>query len=68
MKSGCGFYLLMLLLAFAFMCIAPAFEMWIWNAVIVDLFAAPEVGFWQMFGIHWLCTLLFRSAITINRD
>ena len=62
---GCG---LVIVLAILFMCIAPAIELWLWNWVLVDLFNAPVVNFWQMCGIHWLCTLLFRSVISINRE
>lgn len=68
MKNGCGWYILLIILGIAFMCITPLFEMWIWNWVIVDLFAAPAVDFWQMLGIHWLCTMLFRNVITVKRD
>jgi hypothetical protein len=42
--------------------------MWIWNWVAVDLFNAPAVDFWQMCGIHWLCTMLFGRTVTIKRD
>ena len=46
-----------------FLC--PAIEMWLWNSVLVDLFPKiPVVGYWQMFAINWLCSLLFRQRST----
>lgn len=43
-----------------FLC--PAIEMWLWNKFLVDVFPViPAITYWQMFGINWLCSLLFKA-------
>lgn len=51
-----------LLILFA---IGPLLVMWLWNWIAVDLFSAPVIGFWQAFGLQWLCRLLFGHT-TVN--
>lgn len=39
--------------------------MWLWNGVVLDLFAAGAVrpiGFWGAWGLLILCGLLFKST------
>ena len=64
---GCGTVILVVLLVLA-LCfvINPLLVMWLWNWIAVKLFAAPVIGFWQAFGLHWLCTLLFGSTRVIR--
>lgn len=38
--------------------------MWLWNAVIVIVFAAPALNYWQAYGICIICNLLFKSTNT----
>lgn len=68
--EGCLLAILALILVIALMFICPWIEMMLWNWVMVDLFAMPTVTFWQMFGLNWLCGLLFRrsSNISTKRD
>ena len=40
--------------------------MWLWNAVIPDIFNLPEITFWQAAGLNWLCSFLFRPYISTN--
>ena len=59
------------ILVVAFMFLSPWIEMMLWNWVMVDLFAMPTVTFWQMFGLNWLCGLLFRRtspSISTKKD
>lgn len=69
-NEGCLWAILAVVLIIALMFISPWIEMLLWNWVIVDLFAMPTVTFWQMFGLNWLCGLLFRrsSNISTKRD
>jgi hypothetical protein len=39
-----------------------AILMWLWNAVIVVVFAAPALSYWQAYGICIICNLLFKSS------
>jgi hypothetical protein len=69
--EGCLLAILAVILIIALMFICPWIEMMLWNWVMVDLFAMPTVTFWQMFGLNWLCGLLFRrsnSSISTKRD
>lgn len=45
--------------------------MWLWNGVVVDLFAAGAVrpvGFWSAWGLLILCGLLFKSSVSKQSD
>ena len=69
--DGCMWARMAVALVIAMMFLSPWIEMMLWNWVMVDLFSAPVVSFWQMFGLNWLCGLLFRrsnSSISTKRD
>jgi hypothetical protein len=51
---------------FGVMCLQSWLVMLLWNWVAVDLFGAPVLGFWMAFGLCWLCSLLFKSKVTVN--
>jgi hypothetical protein len=53
--------------AFGMMCLQAWVVMLLWNWVAVGLFGAPALGFWMAFGLSWLCSLLFKSKVTINK-
>ena len=44
-----------------------AILMWLWNAVIVIVFAAPALTYWQAYGICIICNLLFKSTNTSTK-
>lgn len=52
---------------FGIMCLHAWVVMLLWNWIAVGLFGAPALGFWLAFGLYWLCSLLFRSNVTINK-
>ena len=56
-----------LALSFGVMCFQAWLVMLLWNWVAVDLFGAPVLGFWMAFGLRWLCSLLFKSKVTVNK-
>lgn len=56
-----------LALSFGVMCLQAWLVMLLWNWVAVDLFGAPVLGFWMAFGLRWLCSLLFKSNVTVNK-
>ena len=52
---------------FGVMCLQAWLVMLLWNWIAVDLFGAPFLGFWMAFGLRWLCSLLFKSKVTVNK-
>lgn len=52
---------------FGVMCLQAWLVMFLWNWVAVGLFGAPVLGFWMAFGLRWLCSLLFKSKVTVNK-
>lgn len=52
---------------FGLMCLQSFVVMLLWNWVAVDLFGAPVLSFWTAFGLRWLCSLLFKSKVSINK-
>ena len=52
---------------FGVMCLQAWIVMLLWNWIAVDLFGAPALGFWMAFGLRWLCSLLFKSKVTVNK-
>lgn len=55
-------------LTFGVMCIQSWIVMLLWNWVAVGLFGAPALSFWVAFGLRWLCSLLFKSKLTVNKE
>ena len=53
--------------AFGMMCLQAWIVMLLWNWIAVDLFGAPLLGCWMAFGLRWLCSLLFKSKVTVNK-
>lgn len=41
--------------------------MWLWNAVIPDIFNLPEITFWQAAGLNLLCSILLRPFVFNNK-
>ena len=72
-NSGCANWLLAGIFFIAGMLIVCALgllfafpEMWLWNWLVPKLFNGPEISYWEMVGLHLLCTLLLKSGSTIN--
>ena len=46
-----------------------AIGMWLWNLILVPLFGAPVIGYWQMYGIMILARMIFgRSSSSSSSD
>lgn len=52
---------------FGLMCLQAWLVMLLWNWIAVGLFGAPVLSFWVAFGLCWLCSLLFKSKLTVNK-
>ena len=53
---------------FGLMCLQSWIVMLLWNWVAVGLFGAPALSFWVAFGLRWLCSLLFKSKLTVSKE
>lgn len=43
-------------------------DMWVWNAVMPDLFGLQPITWFQAAGLSLLCTLLLTSPASKNSD
>ena len=53
---GC---LAMILAIVVILFLYAAIGMWLWNAIMVPVFAMPVLGYWQMYGIMILARMIF---------
>ena len=56
-----------LALSFGVICLQSWLVMVLWNWVMVELFGLPVLSFWIAFGLRWLCSLLFKNKVTVNK-
>ena len=61
-----GWILLLVLLVGILLFAVPALELWLWGLVMVPVFGAPVMTFWQMFGLNLLIGLLFGKTIRVE--
>lgn len=59
--GGCMLAILVLVIC---VFLYAAIGMWLWNIILVPLFGAPVIGYWQMYGIMILARLIFGSSST----
>ena len=64
MALGFGLILLAFCLAFAY----AGILLWLWNAVVVVLFGAPLITYWQAFALYVICNILFKSHNSKSKD
>lgn len=66
-SEGCLTVLLAVIFIVAMLFLIPLLELWLWGIVMVPVFGAPALTYWQMFALNWLCGLLFgRRGGNIN--
>lgn len=64
--GGCMLAILVLVIC---VFLYAAIGMWLWNIILVPLFGAPVIGYWQMYGIMILARLIFgRSSTSSSGD
>ena len=66
-KTGCGWYIAVILITLAIIFAVTCFEGWLvmllWNAVMPIIWAeAPKLSFWVAVGVLLLCNLLFKAV------
>lgn len=64
--DGCGVIIFCVALLIGLLFLGPAITMWLWNWIAVELFALPYIGYWQAFGLQWLCNSLFGRTVTVR--
>ena len=65
-SEGCLIVLLEVILVAAMLFLFSWLELWLWGTVMIPVFGAPTLTYWQMFALNWLCGLLFRRGGNIN--
>lgn len=65
-SEGCLIALLALIFIVAMLFLIPWLELWLWGIVMIPVFGAPILTYWQMFALNLLCGLLFRRGGNIN--
>ena len=65
-SEGCLIVLLAVIFIVAMLFLIPLLELWLWGIVMVPIFGAPALTYWQMFALNWLCGLLFGRGGNIN--
>ena len=58
-SEGCLIALLAIILLVVALFFVPLLELWLWGMVMIPVFGAPALTYWQMFALNWLCGLLF---------
>ena len=69
----CGTYIVVIILAiaiaFGLSCLYAWIGMLLWNWVMPIIWAsAPIVGFWPMWGLIELCSILFKAKMSVNTN
>ena len=64
MYKGIIFYYILGFALAAFL--GAAILMWLWNAVVVALFALPVITYWQSMGLLWISRMLFKAPSTVT--
>lgn len=59
--------ILAVLIAIGLMFLVPAIELWLWGVVMIPVFNAPALTYWQMFALSWLLGLFFRRSSVIDK-
>lgn len=52
---------------FGIMCLQAWLVMLLWNWIVVGQFGAPVLSFWTAFGLRWLCSLLCKNIVTVEK-
>lgn len=66
LKAGCLVALIMLPLLIVLSFITAGLATWLWGLIVVPVFGAPVLGYWQMFGLIWLLRFMLPTNISSN--
>lgn len=69
LATGCIAVVIALAILIFAIFLGPAIELWIWNDLFVEIFNAPILTYWQMFGINLFMHMIIpTSTYTSKRD
>ena len=41
---------------------------WLWGLIVVDLWNAPVISYWQMYGLIWMIRLILPSRVRYKKE
>lgn len=45
-----------------------AIALWLWNIIVIPVFGAPALTYWQMYGLMWLARLIIPHSSTSTSE
>ena len=64
LKIGCLTALIIIPLLIVLSFITAGIATWLWGLIIVPVFGAPALSYWQMFGLIWLLRLIVPTNVS----
>ena len=64
LKAGCLVALLMLPILILLSFLTAGLATWLWGLIVVPVFGAPVISYWQMFGLIWLLRLVWPNHVS----
>ena len=50
--------------------VANGIIMWLYNAILPEMYGFKPIGYWQLFGLYMICSYLFKThnVNILNKD
>ncbi len=50
--------------------VANGIIMWLYNAILPEMYGFKPIGYWQLFGLYLICSYLFKThnVNVLNKD
>ena len=50
--------------------VANGIIMWLYNAILPEMYGFKPIGYWQLFGLYMICSYLFKTQNVniLNKD
>lgn len=69
LATGCLFAILGVFLLILFNLAYAGIGLWLWNIIVIPVFNAPILNYWQMYGLMWLFRLFVgQVSYKFNKD
>ena len=67
--TAIGAVVMALIIALTFGFIGAAIAVWLWKLIIIPVFNAPEISYWQMYGLLFLVRIILpTSTKTVEKN
>ena len=63
LKAGCIVALILIPFLIVLSFITAGLATWLWGLIVVPVFGAPILTYWQMFGLIWLLRLMLPNYV-----